>query len=286
MIAALTIRALRSADVTTLTGVLGRAYRSRHSFEPRLRAYLRMRRVATFVADLGGEPVGMVVGNDYGPVAYVSQMGVDPAVQRRGVGMALMDALIAWADERAFAVVELDATPAGAPLYAKYGFREAGQTLGYEAVEHGGDRRNARPYVAADRDAVFAADAGSFGADRSEVLQLLLDDAENTIVVCGRPAVSGSPARIAGYAIAQRRAETLGPVIARDATIAAGLIDAARTHLAPLHRLNVPSENQAGCAIVAARGYRLARTLAHMTRGAAPPARGDRLYARINLGQG
>ena len=63
---------MRIEDVAALTGVLARAYESNQNFELRLRACFEMRAVATFVADLDGRPVGMVVGNDYGPVAYVA----------------------------------------------------------------------------------------------------------------------------------------------------------------------------------------------------------------------
>jgi len=280
MTAVVTIRSLRAADITVLGGVLARAYESEQNFELRLEAYLQMRAVATFVADLDGKPVGMVVGNDYGPVAYVSQMAVEPALQRRGIGTALMAGLTAWADERRFAAIELDATPSGAPLYARFGFLKAGQTSVYHAVARGGDVRAARPYAAADREALFAADSRGFGADRRDVLRLLIDSAHNAVVV------TGPPGAVDGYAVAQPRAELLGPVVASSAAGAARLIDAARTYLPARHRMSVPSDNRMARAIVAASGYRLSRSLAHMIRGTRPRAARQTLFARINLGQG
>jgi ribosomal-protein-alanine N-acetyltransferase len=274
------IRPMRAADIAQLTGVLARAYQSDQNFELRLNSYLQMRSVATFVAEWGGKPVGMVVGNDYGPSAYVSQMAVDPPLQRRGIGSALMRSLIAWTREHGFAAVELDATPAGAPLYEQYGFAACGATLVYATASGGGYPGAARRYAPGDRAAVFAADARAFGADRSDVLRLLLDAPRNNVFVSGRPG------NVTGYAVAQPGPGLLGPVVVPESLAAAQLIDAARASLGPPHRVNIPSENPAMVAIVGARGYVYARSLAHMIRGRPPVRDGGALFARINLGQG
>jgi GNAT superfamily N-acetyltransferase len=280
MISVSKIRALRAADVKPLARVLAQAYGSPHNFELPLEGYLRRRAAATFVAEVDGRPAGLVIGNDYGATAYVSMMGVDPALQRHGIGRALMDDLLAWARERRFAAIELDATPSGQALYAACGFVEAGQTLVFGAAAGGGDARAARPYAAADRDSVIAADRQAFGADRREVLSPLLESRANTVFVSGRRGA------VDGFAVAQPRSELLGPVVATDAGVAAQLIDAARTRLPVNHRLNVPSGNRGAQTILAARGYRLSRALAHMLLGSPPQAARDRLFARINLGHG
>jgi predicted N-acetyltransferase YhbS len=280
VIAAASIRRLRAEDIAVLTGVLSRAYASEQNFELRLRSYLRMRAVATFVAELGGLPVGMVVGNDYGRVAYVSQMAVDPSVQRRGIGRQLMDALTAWTDLCAFAAIELDATPAGAPLYARYDFLEADGTDVYANTAAANRPSPARKYVSDDRVGIFAADARAFGGDRSEVLALLIDAAPQAVVV------AVDEAGLQGYAIAQPRPQLLGPVIAADGRVGAELIDAARALLPLEHRISVPAANRAAAAILSQRGYRPLRSLVHMVRGGPPGGQHRRLFARINLGQG
>jgi GNAT superfamily N-acetyltransferase len=274
------IRPLRAADIRTLAGVLARAYAAPQNFELRLHSYLDMNAVATFVAELGGAPVGMVVGNDYGPTAYVSQMAVDPPLQRRGIATALMAGLLAWADGRGFDAVELDATAAGAPLYARNGFAACGETVVYHSVWHAGRAPGARPATAGDRERLYAVDRNAFGADRIAVLRLLVDAAHNAVVVVG------PPGQVVGYAIAQADADVLGPVVAPDAAAAGALIDAARAHLPALHRAMLPSANAAAQAIFTARGYHAVRSTTHMIRGVCPPARRERLFARINLGQG
>lgn len=280
MISAPTVRALRTADVKPLARVLAEAYESEHNFERPLEGYLQRRAAATFVAEIGTCPVGLVIGNDYGATAYVSMMGVEPALQRRGIGGALMSALLAWARVRRFAAIELDATPSGRALYTSFGFVEAGQTLVYVAVARGGDARSARPYVSGDRAVVLAIDRQAFGADRGDVLVPLLEARTNAVFVNGRRGA------VDGFAVAQPGSELLGPVVAPDAVTAARLIDASRARLPVPHRLNVPSVNRAAQALLAARGYRCARSLAHMLLGTPVQASRDRLFARINLGHG
>jgi ribosomal protein S18 acetylase RimI-like enzyme len=280
VISAATIRALRAADVKPLARVLAQAYDSPHNFEVPLEGYLRRRAAAAFVADAEGRPAGLVIGNDYGSTAYVSMMGVDPVLQRRGIGSSLMSGLLAWARERGFAAIELDATPSGRELYAAFGFVEAGRTLVYVAAARGGDRRAARLHAAGDQAAILAADRQAFGSDRSDVLLQLLEARTNAV------AVSGRRGAVDGFAVAQPRSELLGPVVAADAAGAARLIDAARAVLPAGHRINVPSGNDGLEALLVARGYRLARSLAHMLLGVPPQAARDRLFARINLGHG
>ncbi len=280
------VRPLRAADIGTLAGVLNRAYHSEQNAELRLRASIDTPAFATFVAVLDGVPVGMVIGNHYGRSAYVSQMAVEPAFQRRGIATRLMDELSAWAQECRFEAVELDATTAGAPLYARYGFGAAGHTdvyaseLGTAGTLAAAGTARARPYDRVERDAVFAADRVAFGADRCVVLGLLLDAMPEAVRVIG------SAGRIDGYAVAQVRPQVLGPVVAPDAAAASALILAARQLLPAVHRLQIPAGNLEAAAIVASSGYRRIRSLSHMLHGTLPPGRRERLFARINLGQG
>lgn len=88
-------------------------------------------RWATFVADEGGELVGMATGavDDADPcVADLMQMWVDPRARRKGVGRALVAAVITWADGRCDRLrlhVVLGEDPALA-LYRSLGFRDTG----------------------------------------------------------------------------------------------------------------------------------------------------------------
>jgi ribosomal protein S18 acetylase RimI-like enzyme len=275
------VRGLRSEDVEAMTGVLARAYaNSGHFFRTHLETYLTMSGVRTFVAQYDGQPAGMVVGNDYGNTAYVALMGVDPQFHRRGIGRALMDALVTWLDERGFTCAELDATPMGAPLYERYGFRDQGETHVYASGQQGVDAALSRKCTASDRASLFVCDREAFGADRSAVLGRLLDDAGNVAFV------EGPADEIYGFAVAQPRAELIGPVIAADAAMAVRLIGSAHALLHGARRAAVPSENAQAAQVLMEQGFTLTRSLRHMIRGGPPVAARERVYARTNLGQG
>ena len=274
------VRQLRADDFEALNAVLSRAYQSVHDYRPRLRTYAQMARAQTFVIDVDGAPSAIVVGNDYVTSAYVSLMGVDPALHRRGLATRLMEALLAWSDERGFACVELDATAAGAPLYERFGFRDAGSTAVYTNTAAAGPNGAVRVATQADRAALLACDRDAFGADRAEMLDRLAERTGSSVFV------AGTAARIDGYAVAQREAGAVGPVIASDAQLAADLFDAARAALAAPCSVSIPADNAAAIALVEARECTFARSLRHMVRGSRPPAARARIYARANLGQG
>jgi len=278
------VRALEERDVLPLAAVLERAYKTGQNFELRLRNYLRRERVHPLVAERDGEPVGFVCGIDYGTHGYVALMGVDPAVQRSGAGSALLGELCEWADTRGFRGLELDATESGAPLYERFGFHDAGITAVYERTEPGNAPDVAALRIAnladpADRRAIQAYDRIAFGADRRVVLELLFDLPGATAFVADR-------AGFDGYVVAQPATNLIGPLVAHDANVAALLLGSASALMTFAHRVNVPRETPAAEDLVRQLGYRYARALRHMVRGALPPGARERLFARINLGAG
>ena len=91
----------------------------------------------TFVAERDNEWIGLATGlarnpddpNDPRPVLV--GMFVTPAVRGRGVGVALVEAVVAWARERQATALCLWVTSTNSPaiaLYTKCGFRRTGQT--------------------------------------------------------------------------------------------------------------------------------------------------------------
>ena len=88
-------------------------------------------RWATFVADDGGELVGMATGaleEDAPSIADLMQMWVEPRARRKGVGRGLIDAVLSWADGRCdrlrlHVVLGQDAAVG---LYRSLGFQETG----------------------------------------------------------------------------------------------------------------------------------------------------------------
>jgi GNAT superfamily N-acetyltransferase len=86
-----------------------------------------------FVAAEGGRLIGMVGGDLRGSargVASLVALWVEPAARGHGVGRRLVDAVIAWAQERGATRVELwavDGNDAAHGLYRQCGFSPSGQ---------------------------------------------------------------------------------------------------------------------------------------------------------------
>lgn len=87
------------------------------------------RRAWHAVARVDGYRAGGAWIHRVGDVAGLFDMGVDPRWGRRGLGTALLDALAAAAAADGARLAVLNATPAGAGLYARRGFRRVGDGI-------------------------------------------------------------------------------------------------------------------------------------------------------------
>ncbi len=267
-------------DVSDIDPVLRAAYGMQGTYRERIEAHLRQRGVFPLIAEYDGRAAGAVFGNDYGTSAYVSLMGVDPALHGRGIGFAMMTALIAWCDERGFRDVRLDATPAGAPLYERFGFADFGETVVFARERVVQQPPGERVAAARSDDAatIFRIDAAAFGADRSPMLDPLLVEHEALLAADGR-----------GYVIVQHtpwRTIVPGPWVAEDAGVARELLRAALAGLGDRKPvLYVPANNEAAVELAVAAGFAPSRRLRHMIRGAGELPR-RAVFGRANLGQG
>ena len=129
-----------------------------------------------WVAETGGPVLGTVTFLRYSTgFAWLGMMLVDPAHRRLGVGRQLMEAALgSLAGE---SCVRLDASPAGEPLYRRFGFvPEYGlERLGLVVTTgpippRGGNGPTVRPMEAHELAEVLAWDHEVFGADRGALL--------------------------------------------------------------------------------------------------------------------
>ncbi len=166
------------------------------------------------LAEQDGTVVGSVgwlpFGRDF---AWLSMMLVDPAVRRGGIGSKLMEAAL---EALAGQHVRLDATPAGEPMYRKFGFLGE-YSLARTKVAGGGQLfGDVRAIEPADLAAIFARDREVFGADRSALLAELYRRAPH-LAWTGRGAYCfGRP----GHLFPQ-----IGPVVATDLEGARAVVD-------------------------------------------------------------
>jgi hypothetical protein len=206
---------------------------------------------------------------------------VDPAVRGRGLGTALLhEGLARVADT---AVVGLDATPLGQPLYTRLGFRVSSgmtrMTRVAPVLRTAAPVSGVRAARVDDDEAIARLDVQATGLDRRGMLTWLREGAPQLAwvhqrgnqvdgVVLGRP----------GHAFAQ-----LGPIIAASTDMALRLLQAALAHSGPTPVIvDAADAHTSFRDRLEAVGFTAQRPFARMYRGDARPA-GDpsRLFAII-----
>jgi GNAT superfamily N-acetyltransferase len=165
---------------------------------------------------------------------------VAPHVQGRGVGRALMGALLHQAGDR---TVLLNSTVAGTRLYEQYGFVPFGRVHQHQAPLTRAPpppvaEANVRWMGPDDVPALNDLDCEASGMERRRLLDAL--------VTAGRVAVVAPGARPSGYACVRRwgRGVVIGPVVAGDAGDARTLIATLlQGHVGEFVRLDVTDES-------------------------------------------
>ncbi|MGQ0607176.1 MAG: GNAT family N-acetyltransferase [Chloroflexota bacterium] len=225
--------------------------------------------------------VGVGSGISYGRLGFVGNMVVDTDHRRRGIGAAILRAVVGFLEERGTTRMELYATADGRPLYARHGFELTGPSA-MVRVPRGlvvrVDDGITLDEASADADADLAAyDAPRFGGDRGMVLREALDDPDRPLILARRDG------EILGYGWIRPDGERIGPLVADTPEVAAAIIGDAfdRMPRADELTLNLPSDNVAGAAWLAARGADLAPWDGRMARGPEIPRRGDTIYGNV-----
>ncbi|MDP8922928.1 MAG: GNAT family N-acetyltransferase [Chloroflexota bacterium] len=261
-----------------------------------------------WVGELNGRVVASTTVTTYGTrIAWIGMVLVDEAWRRRGIGRRMLGHAEAYLAARGVESVALDATPAGAPLYASLGYHAlhglerwrgivadiphpgpeapsvveamsrapgpAGRTSEDPASSGPAAGRTApadvRPMTSADLAAVAAYDSRAFGMDRSHILRALFEGQPAGCVVAER---DGS---VRDYALGRpgARAWHLGPLVADDGNIAECLALAALLrHRGEEALMDVVTSNGAAVALAGRVGLAPVRPFIRMTRGAPPPA--------------
>jgi predicted N-acetyltransferase YhbS len=262
----LSLHPLTKGELSAADRILMAAFHS-PSRRDELALYLALQPDGWLLATLDGAPVGLGGVTSYGPFAYLGLMAVDPEMQRRGIGQALVEALIARARELGCAMVLLDASDAGAPLYARLGFVEDDRARIYTQATTAPVEPTASQTVAplreADLPALVAFDARYFGAAREAVLALCLHHYADRSF-----ATRDETGAITGYLIAQD--QRLGPWVAATPVAAEALLAHAVTRpFATAPVALVPAANRDAVALLERSGFTTSRDLRHMRYGGA-----------------
>jgi GNAT superfamily N-acetyltransferase len=216
----LTVGALRDGDVGDAL-----ALSAREGWNQTAADWSRLTRLdpgGCFAARDRRRLVATVTVTTYGTeLAWIGMMVVHADYRRQGIGGALMHRALRYARDRGVAVVKLDATPAGRPLYESLGFTAEAELDRWHGVACRVD--GSTPNLAGgDATAISSLDAAAYGADRSGLLRALAHDA------IGGPLVARSEGQPVGYALARRGREAIyiGPIVVNVPSAATDLLDA------------------------------------------------------------
>jgi hypothetical protein len=156
--------------------------------------------------------------------------------RRMGIGRALMDALLADAAGR---TIILNSTDEGLDLYKRLGFVAHGRVHQHQAIltRSPADELTdvVRPFLPADRSAIYDLDLAGSGMDRRRLIDALL--------ALGDVKVIDRNDRVSGYGCVRTwgRGVVIGPVIVADFADARALIAAlAAPHIGEFVRIDVP----------------------------------------------
>jgi len=192
-----------------------------------------------FAVEADGRLIGTALWWAYGDrYATAGMIIVAAEAQGRGIGRALMDALLADAAGRN---ILLNSTEEGLALYTRLGFKARGYVHQHQAVltqAPNSERMEfTRAFQAPDRSVIYDLDRAASGMERQALLDALLPIAETRVIV--------RDGRIAGYGCIREwgRGLVIGPVVAATEGDARALIATlAAFHLGSFVRINLPAD--------------------------------------------
>jgi ribosomal protein S18 acetylase RimI-like enzyme len=114
---------------------LGTQY-PRERFEERIARLVKTVSISLAARDAQGNLVGALFGlTDYAYWLYITDLGVDRAYERQGIGTALMKAALEAAGGRENIAVYLVANENAVPFYEKLGMTRAGNVMRYDHTD-------------------------------------------------------------------------------------------------------------------------------------------------------
>lgn len=278
------IHPLAETDLDSAALILASAFQRSGHWANDLRFFRSLQPDGYFGAYLDGALAGMVGAIIYSNFAYIGMMGVHQDFQRRGLGLALMQHLLNWLDEKNIPQVQLDASEAGQPMYEKLGFtalervfvlqRQAGPPFPKlpKQSEH---------IQPSDLAALAEMDAKIFGADRCRVFSALLE------TYSGRAFKShDTQGRMTGYLFTQER--RIGPWVMLEPGDDETLLQTALSlNFSEAVSAIVPETSPAALELLQRYGFETTRVNRHMVRGAAQlTGQRTKVFAQVSLSIG
>jgi GNAT superfamily N-acetyltransferase len=226
---------------------------------------LRLEPSGCFCATIGDDVVATTTTTTYGhELAWIGMVLVDPGCRRLGVATKLMHVAIEYLFRAGVTTVKLDATAAGRSVYENLGFKDESLIERWEGIAE------TRPVTCpildmAARREVLVLDRNAFGAERSKLIEMLIEDYYVTPLIA-----TEADGRLMGYALARRGSSAvyLGPLLATGTDAATDLLDGLLGQVAGQRvYIDVNMDFEGGRKILTERGLVKQRALIRMSYG-------------------
>jgi GNAT superfamily N-acetyltransferase len=210
---------------------------------------------------LVGTTTTISYGND---LAWIGMVLVDPQERRQGIATKLVNAAMDYLKGKV-AIVKLDATAQGKPVYERFGFQVESRVERWSGTVKARDAETPNSLNDEAIRELLALDREAFTADRSKLIEKLIDDA------CVPPVLlRATDGTLGGYALARRGAngDYVGPVVAKALQYVESLLDQVLSQL-PGRRVFIDfnTECGAGASLLSDRGFVKERDLIRMSAG-------------------
>ena len=195
-------------------------------------------------------------------LAWIGMVLVDPQHRRRGIATRLIETTLAYLDGKV-AVIKLDATAEGNPVYEKFGFKRESTVERWRGSVK--SRSIWREDTAIDLNALLALDRRAFSADRSRLIKYLIDDCRISPVL-----VKDESGSLIGYALARAgtKAVYIGPVVTGDTAHVENLLDRVLGQLSGSNvYIDLSNECGVSSSVLSDRGFVKERDLIRMSYG-------------------
>ncbi|MEO9903156.1 GNAT family N-acetyltransferase [Nisaea sp.] len=200
-----------------------------------------------------------------GDFAMLGMMVTAPRLQTQGAGRWLLNSIMTDCEGRD---LRLSATHAGYSLYESAGFIPVNRIWQHQGIARDihsptpAQGIETRALMPEDVPALLAIDQPAFGADRSEVLKVLLELSEGCIALRN--------GEIVGYALMRPfgRGKVIGPVVAEADRIAMQMIaPLVQANVGSFMRLDTPLQSEPFTGFLAAAGMGVYETVTEMRIG-------------------
>ena len=212
-----------------------------------------------------GRLVGTTTTTTYGDdLAWIGMVLVDPQERRQGIATRLMNVAMDYLNDKV-ATVKLDATAQGKPVYERFGFQVESRVERWSGTMKAREEETPNLLNHEASRELLALDREAFTADRSKLIEKLIDDA------CVPPVLlRATDGTLGGYALARRgtNGDYVGPIVVKEPQYVDSLLDQVLSELPGGHvYIDLNMECGVGTRLLSDRGFVKERDLIRMVKG-------------------